>query len=647
MRSEGFGSADAPVGPTRKLERRVFWKIRPKISWRDKLVVFSSCDTSYLAYATALIRSLDLFSPGFPFILHLINPTDKDYESVDRCIALLRNTRLALSVEITNLDFLNAEAKRSYYASARFLELPALLRAVRKDVLCLDADSLVVNPIDFKFSDDSSADIVLFSAGLRDHQTPPKWRVKNGTIKVGFTSETIRLFERVSAKLQRSHLEDKLEWYVDQIAISDELLASGKSVSVAHIRTQYLDWEYKGSSIVWAGKGARKYSASAYRVLSQFLSEGRGTSDDVVSVENENRPASIRRKNRVAVFLPRIDLPWKSSYIERPTLPKLSEDTISIRNVWKQFAVLLCEALERQGVPVEMLEWPAWEITPDSVDALGFDLAFIPHRCLVDFHPGRTKIRFYMQEYFRWVFVVDEKGWSAASSVYPLQLESLTPQKIGTFDRYRQRLKSGNLASKFSQAVQRTREDLIASGEIPAGPYIFMPLQIPHDQSIKYFSDLELEEMVSVTLDWSTKSGVPVVIKPHPVNKKSMAVFEQLARKSGAHWSIASIRDLIEYSTGVFTINSGVGFEALFQLKPVAIFGKAEYDCVCFPAKKSEIEAAWLYCLNVDSLEMARRYEIFIDWFLSSYAVDLSDPEWAKQRLTSISEAIRHELTTE
>jgi hypothetical protein len=294
---------------------------------------------------------------------------------------------------------------------------------------------------------------------------------------------------------------------------------------------------------------------------------------------------------------------------------------------------------------VEVIEWPAWKIQPAAVDRLGFQLAFIPHRCHLDYsETGSTSIRYFMQEYFRWVFVVDPQGWSAASAVYPLAVESLQPEQAGAFDAYRRKLRQGRLESKFDQHRNVSRLQLIASGQIPFGKYIFFPLQIPHDKSIQYFSDYTEVDVVRTVLEWSTRTGVAVVFKPHPVNKKSMASFAEMAKSANAYWSTAHVQDLIKHATGVFTINSGVGFEALLQLKPVVTFGRAEYDCVCFKGNLENIADAWRYCLETPHSQLEHRYRVFVDWFLSSHAIDLSRPEQMSRRFDAIAKSVLAEI---
>lgn len=631
--------------------RQMTWEIAPTFVENEKLIVFSACDGKYLDYAIPLIRSLDLFSPGFIFFLHLVNPQIKDIQRVKDFSRCLKNTRLAFSHERVQFDEgVLPETIRSYFASVRFLLLPDLLKEYGLPVFCVDADSLFVNPIDFNFwdhhSDQDAADVLLY---LQDQwqNYPEKWRVKNGsiwvrpvegirTVLLEVKDELIKVFKVMSAK-----------WYIDQIIFSRVLLKSQEIIKIGRIHEKYADWSFRGSSIVWTAKGKTKNVENPYAFLTKMLSDQRPESLCVSNNMLNSFSLDFKRFDKqVAVFLPRFDLPWKLRWPGTDQLiPKLKEDTLALRLYWKQFVSQLGNVFERRGIRVEMFEWPAWRIQPDEVDRLGFPLAFIPHRCHLNFKAGSTKIFFFMQEFFRWVFVVNSQGWSASSSVYPVLPEKLTINNSGAFKVYRKRLAEGHLESKFFQANTVSREFLISSGQIPNGEFVFFPLQIPHDQSIAYFSDFSEEKVVAAMLDWSASSGVPVVFKPHPVNKESMILFEEMAKPSRSYWSTAHVHDLIKYSSAVFTINSGVGFEALLQLKPVVTFGKVEYDCVCFKARLENISDAWKYCKETNWESLLPRYQAFIDWFLSCYAVDLSRPKYALPRFDSIADDVFAELS--
>lgn len=624
-------------------DRSYRWNVLPQISHLDKLVVFTACDSKYLEYAIPLVRSLDFFSPGYQVVLHVINPGDTDLERLRSVGATLGATRLAISSEHVDLSHLPLLTVKAYYASARFFVMPDLQEIAGLPVLCLDADSLFVNPIDGRFTDVGQADVVVYSKELCE-AVSDKRKVKNGTILLDASPKVRSFLLKMRRRLLELFNEGTVGWYVDQEVFARQLMDDRSGLTVAHINPAYADWDFSGKSIIWAAKGDRKQTDPRYRMLLQLLSDNR---PDFIYIGTDPAPADESAvKAPVAIILPRLDLPWKPVDVATP-VPRVKDDVVALRLYWKQFAVLLANALEKMDVRVQVHELPASLITPEHIDSLGHSLVFVPHRCVLDFGKTRTSVLFFMQEFFRWVFVVDPMGWSASSSAYPFDIKSMRLKRKGVFQEYRRRLAAGELTSKFNQLSRRSRWSLMWSREIPIGKYVFFPLQIPTDQAIRYFSDYSEEEVVAAVIQWSKQSGVPVVFKPHPVSQKAMAEFEQQVRAAGCYWSTAHVHDLTAHAAAVFTINSGVGFEALFHLKPVVTFGRAEYDCVTQKSTPQSIDKAWQACLKLGRSGLENRYERFVDGFLTSYAVDMSSTESSYKLLDEIAAKVKKEIDGE
>ena len=74
-------------------------------------------------------------------------------------------------------------------------------------------------------------------------------------------------------------------------------------------------------------------------------------------------------------------------------------------------------------------------------------------------------------------------------------------------------------------------------------------------------------------------------------------------------------------------------------------FGRSEYDCVTFQANLENIADAWNYCLDNGSKQLIQKYQAFTDWFLSEYAIDLSQPKCANKRLDVLANTILAELS--
>lgn len=648
--------------------RIVKWLIELNQEVGNDFLLFTSCDVNYLDFAFSLIKSADVFSPGSNFILHVINPDVRTEKYINEFVSSLTTTNLAVSLEYIDLSSLDNDQKIAYYASARFPQLAQILQNCSCPILSLDADSLIVNPIDFDFTNKGDAEVVLVRRDLNG-DVSDELAVATGSIWLKPTPNVCQFMLKVAEQIDK-HLENcTLRWFVDQVTFYQQMKLMQKQVKFYNLKRKYADWGFRENSVVWAGKGDRKENDLRFFLLSSFLStdiqrnkiafefksylissgsdlkhskwmhERLNLASKGAQDAQESNLLNVSQR-KVVLFFPRLDLPWKKIATYQ-SIPMLNEDVLDLRLYWKSFTVHLANTIERAGLSLDIIELPAWEITRERVEASNALFAFVPHHCIIDFDEGKTPVMFYMQEYFRSVFTCDTKGWSAASSVYPVDLETLPESSQVAFDVYRNRLLVGELGSKFGQIPRKSFSELASIGDIPSKrslfgwgpsnsvPYIFFPLQIPHDQSIKYFSDVEEVEVVKSLVDWARENKVAVVLKPHPANLKIMKQFEVFVDNVTVFWSTANVYDLIEYSTAVYTINSGVGFESLLHIKPVVTFGRAEYDCVTFHLENNNFHDAWKYCLEVDSKTLESKYSKFINWFLGQYAIDLSQPELA------------------
>ena len=607
--------------------REAVWST-PLPAGAGPLLLFTACDPAHLDHAIALVRSADVFSPGSTFVLHLLNPGREDLERVRVLNADLRATTLALSVETVHLDGLDPAVQRAYAADARFFRLDEISHELHCPLLSLDADSLIVAPIGIGNLPPDDIGVVAGTHLVRPTEAAAAW------LAAAARERAARLAAGAAARPGSPPPE------IDRrTSVLDARLA---------------DPAFRADGLIWSGRGRSKHLDLRFFMLQRLLSDDARDRSlalrmaaelDAAVVRDEPGLAARLQAVRarlpawVAVFVPRLDQPWGAASAARVP-PSIAAEMLTLRLHWKEFSSRLANEIERRGVRVELFEWPLREIVPENVDAVGASLALIPHRCKLDYATASTPVTFYMQEYYRWVFVVDHEGWSAASSRYPVDPAQFAQAPVGAFDEYRGRLGQGRLASKFGQPPRATRRQLEEAGEIPRGEYIFLPLQIPHDQAIRYFSAVGVPELVAALVRWSRERAVALVLKPHPANPKSMAEFAALPRGELLYWSTANVDDLIAHSTAVYTINSGVGFEALLQSKPVVTFGRAEYDCVTVNARPETLDAAWreVQASRPDDLEA--RYRGFVDWFLGAYAVDMSLETAATARLGALADGL-------
>jgi hypothetical protein len=521
------------------IDRKSEWHTPPSLTGQEEVLLFSACDTGYLEYAISLILSVDMFSPGHTFVLHVINPTQSGIELLEKIIAQLANTKAFISFETTDLSALSIEQQRAYFASARFLQLKSLLSTYSVPVFSVDADSLFVNPIDLDFSDKSDAEVILVRRDA-DPSQAEHLAVATGSIWLAPIENVINFLGKVADDIDAEFEQGTLAWFVDQKSFYLRMKETLGYIHFYNIKAKYADWHFRDKSILWAGKGGLKLYDLRFFILQNLLSfhdakrlmaqqlistyfspqnslfsewmQSRieATVDRSLSMEPTDPPRP--RAGRIALYIPRLDLPWKQPAVPAGRAPQISEDVIDLRLHWKRFALVMANALERHGLPVDVYELPNWQIDRTRIEEDRASFAFVPHRCDFNFGPGLVPVMFYMQEFFRWTFVVNDKGWSAASSEYPVQLNASPSQSGSSFDDYRERLFKGELASKFAQKNRLPLSQLIQAGALPSQanwlggkklrPYIFFPVQIPTDQSIEYFSDIGVLDAITAVIAW-------------------------------------------------------------------------------------------------------------------------------------------------
>ncbi|RYG36022.1 MAG: hypothetical protein EON93_05690 [Burkholderiales bacterium] len=306
---------------------------------------------------------------------------------------------------------------------------------------------------------------------------------------------------------------------------------------------------------------------------------------------------------------------------------------MDLRRRWTLFADTAAAAFRREGWDADQVIIDRWAIGPASVGAADADIVFVPHSTRRQLGETQRPVMFYMQVMQRWLFTADPEGWGPATSRYPYSDYVSGNPDSGVWDSYRQRLVVCN-ESKFDQPAAATRENMIATGLIPAQPFIFFPCQIPHDESLTLFSDISESDLVRALGAWSRASGTPVVFKEHPANRRAMALLRTAAGPD-VFWSEASIHDLVREAAAVYTLNSGVGFEALFHTTPIATFARAEYDVVTEIADIARLDAIWASCRNWDRDKGMRARRQFVDWYCRRHAIDLdAEPTVLHQRLS-------------
>lgn len=280
---------------------------------------------------------------------------------------------------------------------------------------------------------------------------------------------------------------------------------------------------------------------------------------------------SIKHK-KVIILKPRLDVPFKNL----GKIPKTKGSIIPIRKYYEDFVNKIELKHLKKNDLVKIIEKPLWQFDKKFVENLNYDKIYVPHNCIQTFDKENTlsNVLYYMQMVFPWLFQVDNIGWCANASVWPIQPKKNHSEII--FKMYQNLLIEGK--SKFLQPKRKVINF--------QKKFLLFPCQIPHDQTIKLHSDISVSEGLVKTIEIAKILKLQLIVKPHPVNMNSMEPLAKIVSwgfKKGYDliWADdVNIHDLLEKCEAVFTINSGVGMEALLHKKPVYCFGRSEYASV-------------------------------------------------------------------
>ncbi|WP_206366607.1 rhamnan synthesis F family protein [Sphingobium sp. MP9-4] len=189
--------------------------------------------------------------------------------------------------------------------------------------------------------------------------------------------------------------------------------------------------------------------------------------------------------------------------------------------------------------------------------------------------------------------IMDPFGTNGASVVPKLKISDIR-EIVGGHEMssheavmvYSQNLETVPYEQQFSMMSSDISKNLFSRDRLA-----FLPLQLYDDANLLRFSQYKtLTEVVLDVVPKLAENGYTVIVKPHPASKfrPSAAVANALAQASIKRWSqnvvwldrqdsSFSNTHLIRICDFVVTVNSSVGFEALYFDKPVVVMGDAIY----------------------------------------------------------------------
>jgi capsule polysaccharide export protein KpsC/LpsZ len=541
-------------------------------------IFFVSCDGLYFdRFALVLISSIDINSPGQKIVFHIYNPTENTNTNKNNAELFVKSTELEFNEEYVDLNQLDEKGKAAFYACNRFVKFFEYFEKHKVSALFLDVDSIIKKDLMLLDVEYEKFDIAIHT---RPKKKDSHMKLLAGVIWFDYNERTLEYLKRLSESLDKKNYS----WFEDQINIYNLLLDKSATLKITHLEKKYIDWEFNDDSFIWVGKGERKDHSVKYLNYSQELAR------------------SFFEEKETVILCPRVDLGFKltSSLKKKVVLSRLKD---KVRTYWLFYPKVLKSVLEGAGEKVDIIVLPQWKVDENYINNLNYKKIYIAHKNNQQIKDNRAI--FYMQEVYPYFFTADKSGWGGGSSVRH-DLDFLSIENTKDFDVFNDYV----VESKETKHIQ-------FEGDSDFDYDVFFPLQIPNDETIRYYSDFELKDVVEAVIKWSSCSGVKILFKTHPVNKDISYLDLSLLDTSNVRFTdTGNIHTYISKSKAVFVVNSGVGFEALTHYKPVVNFGDAAYDSVTFKSTLQTIPKVYEQATSFDPLSLKEKYKKFLQWYL-------------------------------
>jgi hypothetical protein len=210
-------------------------------------------------------------------------------------------------------------------------------------------------------------------------------------------------------------------------------------------------------------------------------------------------------------------------------------------------------------------------------------------------------------------------GWSiaAARRLGRLPLAEVDAERAVTWmAEERARLAAGNI-SKLAQAP-RAALDL-------QGDAVLVALQKPGDAVLRHAA-VDMFTLARGVVRAFAGTGTRVVVKRHPRcrDPRTSALLREIAAEPHVTVTDASVHDLLPAVRAVYTVNSGVGAEALLYGRAVHVAGATDYQHACHRIRRPEDirPGPDAFAPPVKSEPLAR----YVWWYRNVHCVPLDRP---------------------
>lgn len=188
------------------------------------LLLYASCDSRYFGlFVPTMLRSLVEESRlDAAICLHVVNPDAACREAMLDLVRRYGPERFVLAEETVDLAPFGAQAK-TYYACARFLLLPELLRRYGKPMLMLDVDLMAIRDLKPLLATSASADLGLMTNALKRLDL---WSLLYAdVVHLHPTERTLRFLELTRRYIRHFLKPGTAHWFLDQAALAGAFLA--------------------------------------------------------------------------------------------------------------------------------------------------------------------------------------------------------------------------------------------------------------------------------------------------------------------------------------------------------------------------------------------------------------------------------------
>lgn len=286
----------------------------------------------------------------------------------------------------------------------------------------------------------------------------------------------------------------------------------------------------------------------------------------------------MKSPEKVIILKPRLDVSFKQGPV-----PETRSPLIKIRSYWRDFVEKLQMIHEFSGDSVEVIERPLWQFSFDVVEKLAktCDRIYIPHKQKTEMNVGENAL-YYMQTVYPEKFSIDRLGWGYSMSCFPLLkntidskpsvLSEMNGNQITTLLELVKKVETNSTKFKQPQENYNRKEE-----------YRLFVCQLPHDETIKHHSKIGVVQALEMTLEQCLQEEKFLLIKGHPANLSAMQEMQEIAnnkkyRNMCQYTDKHSLSSCLSNASLIYTVNSGVGLEALAIGQNVIRFGDAEYN---------------------------------------------------------------------